>query len=118
PVTLRGILNLASLRARLDDFEGALPLEEQVLEARTRLLGPEHPDTLFIALNHGMNLSRAGRLREAQDLFAATMPCALEVLGTMHLQYQLVMTTLDFTLVDSGDLAGAVVRLDDALARR
>src|SRR5690606_31846717 len=78
----------------------------------------EHPDTLFVALNHAMSLSRAGRLRQAQALFADTMPRALEVLGGKHPQYQLAMTVWGVTLEDAGDLAGAAARLGEALALR
>src|SRR5690606_23720000 len=118
PMTLRGLLNLASLRARLDDFEGALPLEEQVLHARTRLLGAEHPDTLFVALHPALTLPRAGPLARAQAQFAEAMPRALSVLGTKHPQYQLGMVAWGHALRDAGDLAGAADQLRSALALR
>ena len=51
--------NLAAILADLGDLDGARQLYEQVLAARQRLLGDDHPDTL-----HSMNQLTAVR----QDL--------------------------------------------------
>ena len=63
-------VELASWIARHDyergEYAGARKLEEQVLEARGRLLGKEHPDTLTTMLNLAGTLKAQGNLAGAR----------------------------------------------------
>jgi tetratricopeptide (TPR) repeat protein len=52
----------------------AVPLAEDVLEARERVLGPEHPDTLASRYSLGYAHEYAGRLEDA----AAHYDCAYD----------------------------------------
>ena len=51
PYTLAAKLVRASVLAQLGKLEDAVALEELVLAERTRVLGPEHPDTLRCQAN-------------------------------------------------------------------
>ncbi|MFE3145026.1 tetratricopeptide repeat protein [Streptomyces scopuliridis] len=51
---------------------------------RTRVLGPDHPDTLTVRHNHAWYLGKAGEHAEAARLFADLVPDMARVLGPDH----------------------------------
>jgi tetratricopeptide (TPR) repeat protein len=82
-------------------------LEEQALAARERVLGPDHPDTLYSRKNLALSHKYAGRLDEAIALFEQTLAAYERVLGPDHPD----------TLQSRSDLAlpyGAAGRTDEA----
>ncbi|KFN50071.1 serine/threonine-protein kinase [Arenimonas composti] len=117
--TLRAKLNLAAVIARDGErFPEALALEEEVIEGRTRLLGPRHPDTVFILTNHGMTLYRAGRPAEAAAVLADAAPLALEVLGERNPQAISAVQIHGMALLAMGRAEAALVPLRQAMALR
>jgi len=66
--TLTTINSLAQTLNAQGDLAGACKLQEQVLEARGRLLGKEHPDTLTAMNNLALTLKAQGDLAGARKL--------------------------------------------------
>ena len=67
-------------------FDESIALQAQVAEARTRMLGAQHPDTLFIELNRAATLFQAGQPRAALAQLDHVLPLARKVLGDKHPQ--------------------------------
>jgi hypothetical protein len=55
-----------------------------VLDARVRVWGPEHPDTLTARANLAYWTGEAGDAAGARDQFAALLPVRERVLGPEH----------------------------------
>jgi non-specific serine/threonine protein kinase/serine/threonine-protein kinase len=89
PQTLRAMLNLSTILARVKRFDDAIALQQRVAEARTRLLGAAHPDTLFIELNRAATLFQAGQPQAALAQLDRILPLARRVLGDRHPQVQM-----------------------------
>ena len=64
--------NLAVTRYELGDAEGVRELHEGVYEARRRLLGPEHPDTLISTHNLAVTRYALGHAEGARRLHEDT----------------------------------------------
>ena len=62
----------------------AIPLFEQTLADRRRLLGEEHPDTLSSADSLAHAYESAGRLEQALPLFEQTLADCRRLLGAEH----------------------------------
>jgi hypothetical protein len=62
------VSNLGGLLESTGDYAGAEPLYRRVLEARERVLGPEHPDTLVSANNLAHLLRATDRPEEANEI--------------------------------------------------
>ncbi len=58
--------NLAYCRRRDVQFAVAARVEREALDARRRMLGEEHPDTLMSASNLALSLSYQGKYVEAE----------------------------------------------------
>ena len=56
----------------------------EVLQARARVLGPEHPDTLHASNNLALWTGETGDAAGARDQFAALLPIRERVLGPEH----------------------------------
>ncbi|KRD23388.1 tetratricopeptide repeat protein [Streptomyces sp. Root264] len=59
-------------------------LHRQTLEDRTRILGPEHPDTLASRHNLALALTSAGEQAEAIQLLRRTLDDRVRILGDEH----------------------------------
>jgi CHAT domain-containing protein/tetratricopeptide (TPR) repeat protein len=59
-------------------------LAEQVLAARERVLGPEHPDTLISANNLALAYQAQGRYGDAESLYRRALEACERVLGQEH----------------------------------
>jgi len=66
------------------DYAGARRLEERVLEAMTRVLGEEHPDTLRSMGSLAVLLHQAGDLEAALRLLRQCLSGRRKVLGEHH----------------------------------
>jgi tetratricopeptide (TPR) repeat protein len=71
--------NLAFLLERKGDYAGAQPLYERALEARERVLGPEHPSTLGSVNNLAFLLERKGDYAGAQPLYERALKGLLKI---------------------------------------
>jgi Tetratricopeptide repeat len=69
---------------RLGELTAARDLCEQVLAARRRTLGEEHPDTLTSMNSLALVLYGLGKLADARDLLAQTLAIRRRVLGEEH----------------------------------
>jgi tetratricopeptide (TPR) repeat protein len=75
---------IAGLLQQAGDLVRALPLFEQTLADRERVLGGEHPDTLTSRNNLAYAYESAGRLDEAVALHEQTLTASERVLGGEH----------------------------------
>jgi hypothetical protein len=89
------------------DFSAARALEEQVLEARRRLSGPEHPDTMTAMLNLASTLWAQGELKEARKLQEQVLEALRRLLGAEHPATLTAMNNLAQTLKAQGELKEA-----------
>ena len=55
-----------------------------VLEIRTRIYGPDHPDTLACGANLAVSLHQAGRNKDAERLKAQILDRFSQLLGSQH----------------------------------
>lgn len=60
--------NLANFCLEGSLYKQAMPLFHQIFEARKRLLGDEHPDTLRVMNNIAESFTKLGRYQEAMNL--------------------------------------------------
>ena len=100
------------------DFRQAEVGDRQALDARRRLLGPEHPDTLGSMNNLAMTLSALGNLTGARALHQQVLDAARRLLGPEHPDTLTSMSNLAATLYALGDLAGARELLQQVLDAR
>ena len=63
------------------ELEEARKLNEQVLEAQQRILGPDHPNTLTTMNRLGSNLQDQGELEKARKLLEQVLEARRRILG-------------------------------------
>ena len=83
-VTLTSRNNLALLYKAKGDYDKALPLLEQTLTGRERVLGTEHPDTLTSRNNLALLYKVKGDYDKALPLYEQTLVVSERVLGAEH----------------------------------
>ena len=76
--------NLASMYYLQGRYAEALPMSSRVLDARTRVLGEEHPQTLTAMHNVANNYSGLKKFAEAEPLFIKALAGRGRVLGAAH----------------------------------
>jgi TIR domain/Tetratricopeptide repeat len=115
-LTATGLVNendatLAGWIARHDYARGeyslARKLGEQALQARGRLLGKEHPDTLEAMLNLAQTLEAQGDLAGARKLGEQALEASVRLLGKEDPHTLMATNNLAGTLQAQGDLTGA-----------
>jgi RNA polymerase sigma factor (sigma-70 family) len=80
---------------------------EEVVAARTRTLGADHPDTLASMNNLAAVLQDQGELEAARQLHERVLTTVRRVLGEDHLSTLASLNNLAAVLQDQGDLVGA-----------
>jgi hypothetical protein len=70
--------------SRMDRQDEALALQQEAYDARRRVLGPEHPDTLGSAMNVATSLRDVGRARDGLPLAQQVLEIRERVLGPLH----------------------------------
>ena len=108
PSTLTARNNLAGAYQTAGRLDEAIPLYEQNLEDRTRILGPHHPDTLTARNNLAYAYHDAGRLNEAIPLHEQNLEDRTRILGPHHPDTLTARNNLANAYQDAG-------RLDDAI---
>ena len=103
----------ATCMQNLGDYAGADSLFRRALEARERVLGPEHPDTLNSVNNLASLLLRKGDYAGADPLVRRALEARERVLGPEHPDTLSSVDNLAVLLSSKGDYAGA-----DPLVRR
>ncbi|KDQ49043.1 hypothetical protein JAAARDRAFT_144019 [Jaapia argillacea MUCL 33604] len=76
--------NLAATYCNQERWNEAEGLQIAVMEARKRLLGEEHPDTLGSMGNLALTYKNQGRWKEAEGLEMAVMKARKRLLGEEH----------------------------------
>jgi hypothetical protein len=83
---MRSRNNLAGAYREAGRTADAIPLLQQTLAARERLLGAEHPNTLASRNNLASAYRATGRPAEAIPLFEMNVAACQRLLGTDHLK--------------------------------
>ncbi|MCK9879194.1 tetratricopeptide repeat protein, partial [Frankia sp. Ag45/Mut15] len=73
--------NLAYAYQTAGRLTDATDLYEQTLTDSTRILGPDHPNTLTSRNNLAYAYETAGRLTDATDLYEQTLTDRVRILG-------------------------------------
>lgn len=93
---------------RVDRHDEAVAVLSEVLDRRTRALGPEHPDTLSTRRSLGDQLGEVGRHDEAVAMLASVVDDRRRVLGPDHPDTLSARRSLGYHLVMAGRAAEAV----------
>ena len=80
-----------------DQWKEKVELDEMTLAENRRLLGDEHPETLWSMVNITLTYRSQGRMKEAEELQVATMEGRKQVLGEDHLSMLWSMANLTGT---------------------
>ncbi|KAL5371075.1 hypothetical protein DPSP01_014510 [Paraphaeosphaeria sporulosa] len=95
--------NLASTYRNQGRWKEAEELEVQVMEARKRVLGEEHPDTLLSISNFAFTLQTQARQKEAFALMERCFLLRQQILGEQHPDTQSSLDTLASWRADCSD---------------
>ncbi len=82
--TLESRSNLADFYLKCGLSKEAMQLFQQILEARRRLLGNEHPDTLKVMNDLAKSFTVLGRYQEAMNLYKQALELQKRILGDEH----------------------------------
>jgi hypothetical protein len=75
---------LARLFAATDDSDGASALYREILATESRVLGPDHPQTLHTAANLASTLNYQGKYEESKRILIGVLRTMRIVLGHEH----------------------------------
>ena len=89
--------NLAATYQKLGKYTEAQKLQMQVLDARNRILGVEHPETLRAMGNIAATYVKLGKYTEAEKLQMQVLDARNRILGEEHPHTILAMTNLAIT---------------------
>jgi hypothetical protein len=103
----KGMAHVAGYLGAIGDRAAALALWQQVLEARQKDLGPEHPETLNARGEVAGWTGAEGNTAAALDLLAALLPVRERVLGADHPETLNARASLAYFTGQAGDAAGA-----------
>ncbi|MFI7708527.1 tetratricopeptide repeat protein [Nonomuraea sp. NPDC049480] len=116
------LLTLRSLCGRylydLADLTRAIPLLQQTLADRERVLGADHPDTLNSRNNLAYVCRKAGDLTRAIPLYEQALADRERVLGAEHPDTLTSRNNLALAYQMAGDLTRAIPLYEQALADR
>ena len=79
-----GMARIADYLGWSGSYAAARDLQRRVLDARERVLGPEHPDTLATRAYLAASIGRAGDPAAARDQYAELLRVRERVLGPEH----------------------------------
>jgi hypothetical protein len=102
-----GMARIASYLGWSGSYAAAEDLQRRVLDARERVLGPEHPDALTARHVLAYWTREAGDLAAARDLLAELLPVCERVLGPEHPRTLAIRGNLGRWTGQAGDAAGA-----------
>jgi len=115
-VTLTSRNNLALLYKAKGDYDKALPLLEQTLTGRERVLGTEHPDTLTSRNNLASLYQSRGDYDKALPLYEQSLAGRERVLGAEHPDTLTSRNNLASLYQAKGDYDKALPLLEQTLA--
>ena len=102
-----GMARIANYLGSSGNYAAARDLQQRVLDARTRVLGPEHPGTLAAWHELAHWTGRAGDAAAARDLLAALLPVRERVLGPEDRGTLATLSNLADWTGEAGDAAAA-----------
>jgi hypothetical protein len=102
-----GMERIASYLGASGSYAAARELAQHVLEARLRVLGPEHPGTLTARGTVAYWTGEAGDPAAARDLFAALLPVRERAAGPEHPDTLSVRHSIARCTGEAGDAAAA-----------
>jgi Tetratricopeptide repeat len=102
-----GLARIASYLGSSGSYAAARDLQRRVVDARQRVLGPEHPDTLAAAHDLAHWTGQAGDPAAARDLLANLLLALERILGPEHPNALTVKGNLASWTGQAGDLAAA-----------
>ena len=102
-----GVARIANYLGSSGSYAAARDLQRRVLDARERVLGPEHPRTLTARANIATWTGQAGDPAAARDLFAALLPVLERVLGPEHPRTLTTRANIAIWTGEAGDPAAA-----------
>ena len=94
---------LAGAHHDLGEYDAGLRLYQRCLEAREKLLGAEHPDTLATVANLGMLHRRKGHLEQAEAFLSRCLEARQRKLGPQHPATLTTLNNLALVYDDKGD---------------
>ena len=101
-----GMQRIASYVGFSGNFAAARDLQRRVVDARERVLGPEHPDTLDARANLASWTGEAGDAAGARARLAALVPTVERVVGPEHPDTLADRASLARWTGEAGDAAG------------
>ena len=102
-----GMTRIASYLGYSGSYVAARELSQTMLDARVRVLGTEHPDTLIARAYLARWTGKAGDAAGARDQYAALVPIRERVLGPEHPDTLTTRHNLAHWTGKVGDAAGA-----------
>jgi hypothetical protein len=102
-----GLARLADYVGWSGSFAAAQELQQRVFSARSRVLGPEHPDTLNAQRQFAYWTGQAGDPAEGRDQLAGLLPDLERVLGPEHPDTLNARAYLAYSTGQAGDPAAA-----------
>jgi len=102
-----GMERVSTYLGHSGNYGAARDREREVVEARARILGPEHPDTLTARNNLAFWTGIAGDPAGARDQLAALLPIREQVSGPEHPDTLIVRADLARWTGEAGNAAGA-----------
>jgi non-specific serine/threonine protein kinase/serine/threonine-protein kinase len=109
---------LADLYTTLGRYDEALPLQEQALATRRRLLGNEHVDTLISINNTALLLNAQGKMEEAEAHYREALDKYRRLHGEEHVETLRTINNLGFLLQSRGKLDEAEPYYREGLTKR
>ena len=116
PDVAAGLINLAGLYAKKDDYAEAEPLYKRALAIEEKALGPDHPD-VATGLNNLAALYHAeGHTAEAEPLLKRALAIKQKTLSPTHLDIAYSFDNLAFVYEDQGRSGEALDAARQAVA--
>ncbi len=107
--------NLAIIAASRSHYADALAQVQSTFEIHTKILGPEHPQTLDDMVDIAQYEQHLGRYREAGELLKKTDALQRRTLGEDSPARAGTLVNLGVVLIYDGDLGGAERAFNDAI---
>jgi hypothetical protein len=102
-----GMARIANYLGESGSYAAARDLQRRGLDARERVLGPEHPETLTARDSLAYWTGEAGDAAAARDQYAALLPVVERVLGPEHPETLTVRGNVARWTGEAGDAAAA-----------
>ena len=107
PADSDAMARVASFLGDSGNYTAARVLQQQIVDARERVLGAEHPDTLDARAELGYWAGEAGDPAAARDQYVSLLPAIERVLGAEHPDTLTIRGNLARWTGEAGDPAAA-----------